>query len=155
MNGSLPIDVADAVVVVLNSPPQPPETGFVQPVTAARGYRPQFDLAQLKTLRVTVVPKGIEISSLGRNSNQHDVSVDVAVQQKVPPPDQGDNSVLDGLMLLVQQIADYLRLRRLTLANGDSGGWIRTENVPIYSPEHLETKQVFTSVLTLTFRVVR
>jgi hypothetical protein len=35
-----------------------------------------------------------------------------------------------------------------------SAMWVKTENLPIYSPEHLETKQVFTSLLTFTFRVV-
>jgi hypothetical protein len=32
---------------------------------------------------------------------------------------------------------------------------VRTENVPVYAPEHLEEYRQFTSVLTLTFRVVR
>jgi hypothetical protein len=149
---SLPIDVADAVVAALNATPQPPATGFGQTFAAARAYRPQFDLAELKTLRVSVVPKAIEITSMGRRSNQNDVSVDVAVQQKVDP---ADSAMLDALMLLVQQVADYLRLRRIDLSDGASAMWVKTENQPIYSPDHLETKQVFTSVLTFTFRVVR
>ena len=53
--------------------------------TAARHYRPQFDLVELKSLRVSVVPKGIAITGLMRSANQHDVSVDVAVQKKVTP----------------------------------------------------------------------
>jgi hypothetical protein len=31
---------------------------------------------------------------------------------------------------------------------------VRCENVPIYSPEHLAEKRVFTAVVTLTYRVV-
>ena len=146
----LPIDIAHAVVTELNTAPVPPETGFSQAFTATRAYRPVFDLAELKTLRVTVVPKGIEILNLSRHANQNDVSVDVAVQKKVNPDDLAE---LDSLMALTEQIGDFFRLRRLTALPGAL--WTKTENVPVYSPEHLEQKQVFTSVLTLTFRVVR
>jgi exodeoxyribonuclease V alpha subunit len=36
-----------------------------------------------------------------------------------------------------------------------SASWLRTENEPVYSPGHLEELRQFTSVLTLTFRVVK
>lgn len=144
---SLITAIADAVVTDLNGAVA---GTFAQTFTAARHYRPQFDLAELKTLRVSVVPKGIAITGLMRSANQHDVSVDVAVQKKVNPADSAE---LDGLMTLVEQIADYFRLRRLT--GMPTALWTKTDNVPVYAPEHLETKQVFTSVLTFTFRVVR
>jgi len=144
---SLITTIADAIVTELNAAPS---GTFAQPFTAARHYRPQFDLAELKTVRVSVVPKGIAITGLMRSANQNDVSVDVAVQKKVT---EGDTAELDGLMLLTEQIADFFRLRRLTAL--PEALWTKTDNVPVYSPEHLETKQVFTSVLTFTFRVVR
>jgi hypothetical protein len=147
--GTMMIDISDAVVAELNGAPA---GTFAQTFTAVRHYRPQFDLAELKTLQVSVVPKAIAITGLMRSANQHDVSVDVAVQKKVTPPPEGA-AELDGLMTLVEQIGDYLRLRRLTALPGAL--WTKTDNVPVYAPEHLEQKQVFTSVLTFTFRVVR
>ncbi|MCL2645434.1 MAG: hypothetical protein FWD61_00345 [Phycisphaerales bacterium] len=143
---SLVICIADAVVAAIKAEPLK--------LDAVRAYRPEFELPELKTLRVSVVPRGIEITSSGRNANQHDVSIDVAVQKKV---DAGDQEELDGLMTVVEKIADCLRLRRLEFSGGSGGAavWVKTENAPIYSPEHLESKQVFTSVLTLTFRTVR
>lgn len=144
---SLITAIADAIVADLNGAAA---GTFAQTFTAARHYRPQFDLAELKTLRVSVVPKGIAITGLMRSANQHDVSVDVAVQKKVNPADSAE---LDGLMTLVEQIADYFRLRRLTAL--PTALWTKTDNVPVYAPEHLEQKQVFTSVLTFTFGVVR
>jgi hypothetical protein len=144
---SLITTIADAVVTELNGAPS---GTFAQAFTAARQYRPQFDLVELKTVRVSVVPKAIGITGLMRNANQHDVSIDVAVQKKVSPTDPAE---LDGLMLLTEQIADFFRLRRLAAL--PEALWTKTDNVPVYSPEHLEQKQVFTSVLTLTFRVVR
>jgi hypothetical protein len=144
LSASLPIDIAEAVVTELNA------GAFSQALNAMRHYRPQFELAELKTLRASVVPKGIVTTSLGRTSNQHDVSVDVAVQKKVDPT---DTPALDALMVLVGEVADFLRLRRLSAL--PTAIWSKTENVPIYSSEHLESKQVFTSLLTFTFRVVR
>lgn len=144
---SLITTIAEAVVTELNGVPA---GTFDQAFTAARHYRPQFDLAELKTLRVSVVPRSIDITGLMRNANQHDVAIDVAVQKKVNPADTAE---LDALMLLTEQIAEFFRLRRL--AGLPEALWTKTDNVPVYSPEHLEQKQVFTSVLTLTFRVVR
>jgi len=143
---SLILSVTDAVVAALKAEPLK--------LDAVRAYRPEFELPELKTVRVSVVPRGIEITGLGRNANQHDVSIDVAVQKKV---DASDQEELDGLMAVVEKIADSLRLRRLEWTGGSGGAavWVKTENSPIYSPEHLESKQVFTSVLTLTFRSVR
>lgn len=145
--GAMLIDITNAVVAELNGVAA---GTFAQTFVAARHYRPQFDLAELKTLRVSVVPKGIAITGLMRSANQHDVSVDVAVQKKVNPADSAE---LDGLMTLVEQIADYFRLRRLTAL--PMALWMKTENLPVYAPEHMEQKQVFTSVLTLTFRAMK
>ena len=142
MEASLIIQVADAVVAELTAA----DLGFVP----QRHYRPQFELAELKDLRVSVVPKGITITSLGRTSNQHDITIDVAVQKKV---DASDTASLDVLMGLVQRTADALRLKRLSAM--PEAAWVKTDNVPIYAPEHLDSKSVFTSVLTVTYRVVQ
>jgi hypothetical protein len=53
-------------------------------------------------------------------------------------------------MALVQEIAEFIRS---TGRFGDAS-WVRTENVPIYSQEHLAELRQFTSVLTLTLRVI-
>jgi hypothetical protein len=137
-------DIADAVVAELNS------QTFSQPFTAVRYYRPVFDLGEMQTLHVSVVPKGVVIERADRSRNQEDYAIDVAVQKKFQ---SGDNAELDALMTLVQEIADFFRMRRL--ASYPDAIWVRTDNVPVYAPEHLEEFRQFTSVLTLTFRVVR
>ena len=138
------IDIADAVVQELNA------GTFSMPLEAKRHYRPIFDLAEMQDLHVTVVPKGLAIERLDRSRNQHDVAIDIAVQKKCQT---ADNAELDPLMALVEEIADFFRLRRLESC--PAAVWIRTENMPIYAPEHLDELRQFTSVLTLTFRVVR
>ena len=137
-------DIADAVVTELNG------HAFSQPFTAARHYRPVFTLEDMSALHVTVVPKGLTIEQLDRSRNQHDVQVDVAVQKKFS---SGDAAELDPLMTLVEEVADFFRLRRL--AAYPNALWMRTENVPVYAPEHMDDLRQFTSVVTLTFRVAR
>ena len=137
-------DIADAVVTELNG------HTFSQALTAVRYYRPVFDLGEMQTLHVSVVPKGVTIERADRSRNQYDFAIDVAVQKKF---ETGDAAELDPLMSLVEEIADFFRLRRLT--SYPDAVWVRTDNVPVYAPEHLEEFRQFTSVLSLTFRVAR
>ena len=71
------IDIADAVVTELNG------ATLSLPLTAERHYRPIFDLKDMKTLHVTVVPKGVEVTPAGRSNNHYDYQIDVAVQKKL------------------------------------------------------------------------
>jgi len=152
-------DIADAVVTELNghtwtnAPPTPPEVEGGDPTpafTAERHYRPRFDLKDMAALHVSVVPKGVTIERADRLRNQEDYAIDVAVQKKFS---SGDAVELDPLMALVEEIARFFRLRRL--AEYPDAVWVRTENVPVYAVEHMDELRQFTSVLTLTFRVVR
>ena len=146
---SIIIDIADAVVEELN------EGTFSAPFEAKRYYRPVFALKDMDTLHVSVVPKAQTIERADRRSNQHALQVDVAVQKRfdgaegAKPPD----AQADALMALVEEIGDFFRLRRLTAC--PAAVWVRTDNVPVYAPEHIEEFGQFTSVLTLTFRMVR
>jgi hypothetical protein len=134
-------DIADAVVTALNG------HTFSQPFTAARAYRPVFDLKDMTDLHVTVVPKGVELTTAGRGLAQSDVQIDIGVQKKLA---SGDNAEIDPLLGLVQEIAEFIRA---TGRFGDAA-WVKTENTPIYSQEHLGELRQFTSVLTLTLRVM-
>ncbi len=137
-------EIADAVAAELNA------GSFSQAFTAERRYRPVFDLPEMGTLHVTVVPQGMTIETAGRGRNQQDYRIDIAIQKKF---ENGDAAELDPLMALVEQIADHFRFRRLE--GLPEAVWVKTENAPIYAAEHMEQNRVFTSVLTLTFRVVR
>jgi hypothetical protein len=82
---------------------------FSQPVTAERAYRAAFDLQEMKDLHVTVVPKGVELTTAGRGIAQSDVQVDIGVQKKLAT---GDDAEIDELMGLVQEIAEFIRATR-------------------------------------------
>ena len=137
-------EIAEAVKDELNA------HDFSQEFEAVRLYQPLFELPEMKTLHVTVVPRGVEMQVSSRSLVQHDYAVDVAVQKKF---DTDEAVERDPLMVLVEEIADFFRLRRLEVVPG--AVWAKTENKPVYSQEHMEQFRQFTSVLTLTFRVLR
>lgn len=138
------VQVADAVVAALNG------ATFSQPVSAVRSYLPQFELAEMDELHVTVVPKAVEIAGASRGSAAYDYKIDVAVQKRFQT---GDAAELDPLLHLVEEIADHFRLKRLEGYPG--AAWTKTEYAALYAPEHMENLRQFTSVVTLTFRVLR
>ena len=143
---ALIIDIADAVVTELNAAP----AGTFDPAfTAARRVLPEFDLAELAELRVTVVPKAVEISGSTRSVGQFDFQVDIGVQKKLGKDLDTETA---GLCGLVDGIAGYLRRR--SLAAAPHAVWVRTQNDPVYAPEHLAEQRAFTSVLTVTYRSV-
>jgi hypothetical protein len=135
------VNIADVLTAALNA------HAFGQAFTAVRRYRPVYELAEMADLHVTVVPKGVALERADRSREQVDVRIDVAVQKKV-----ADDNEIDSLMALVEEIAAFARDLRLEEC---AAVWLRTENEPVYAPEHLAELWVFTSVLTLTFRVVR
>ena len=135
------VDIAEGVKDELNG------GSFSQPFTAQRKYQPVFDLQDMKTLHVTVVPKDIEMQLATRNTSQFDCRVDVAVQKKLA---SGDLAELDELMHLVEEIATFLCRR--VLVSAPQAVWIKTVNEPIYAGEHMEQFRQFTSILTLTYR---
>jgi hypothetical protein len=137
-------DIADAIVAELNG------ATFSQPVTAVRSYLPQYDLTEMQTLHVTVVPKGVVLGSADRSRGQGDYSIDVAVQRKFAA---GDNADLDGLTNLVEEIINHFRGRRLD--SYPDAAWLKTEQTVLYAPEHMAELRQFTSIVTFTYRVLR
>ena len=136
------IALADAIVASLNA------GAFSLPFEAHRGYRPAVGLPDLAAVKVTVIPKSLTISAATRADGFYDCAIDIGVQRKVNADDPAE---LDALMRLVEEIGDHLRGRPLD--GFPAAVWLSLENEPVFVPEHLEKEHVFTSVLTVTYRV--
>ncbi len=136
------LTIADAVVASLNA------ATFDPPVQAERRYQPTFDLSDLVELKVSVVPKTVTITNATRTDGFFDCQIDIGAQKKIA----GDTEI-DGLVNLVEQLADHLRQKRLEGA--PEAAFVSITNEPVFAPEHLDSKRVFTSVLTITYRVRR
>lgn len=139
------VDIADAVAASINA------RTFDPPITAERSHLPIFDLGRVgDAIQVSVVPRSLTVANASRATNVFDASIDVGVQRKVDP---NDPAQIDALLDLVERIGDHLRLKRLgTLPEAQ---WLTSEHDPILAAEHLERLSVFTSVLTLTYRLTR
>ena len=143
------VEIADAVVAALNG------ATLSQPVTAERYYLPEFDLKDMDTLHVSVVPAELDEEIADRARDRAEYKIHVAVQKRVAKQDPPglDQAAIDGLMQLVQEIDDLFRHK--TLAGYEPAAWTKTENKPIFDPKHLKESSQFTSLLVLTFRVTR
>ena len=139
------VGVADAVAAHINA------GTYSRPVIAERMYQPAFTLEDLKDLRVSVVPRTVGISAASRDSSTFECIIDVGVQQKLPAT--GEQAEIDALLDLVEEIADRLRLTRLPGA--PEAAWAGIAHEPVVSSESLEQHRVFTSVLSVTYRVRR
>ncbi|QDU33046.1 hypothetical protein KS4_10870 [Poriferisphaera corsica] len=146
---SLITEIADAVAHELNTANA---STFSQSFTAQRSVLPLFDLEDLKELKVTVVPKSVEINGSTRSVSQYDITVDIGIQRKLSNSSTVDAQV-ESLGMLVDEIAEYLRQRKLTSAA--FAAWVSSTNDPVYAVEHLAEKRVFTSVLTVTYRAMK
>jgi beta-lactam-binding protein with PASTA domain len=144
----LAADIADAVAAELNAAGA---GTFSIPFTAIRRVLPEFELAELKTLAVTVVPKSVEISTQTRSNCFRDISVDIGIQKKLDKAPGLDPDVAT-IGVLADQITNFLRKRTLSAANYVV--WVKTVNDVVYSPEHLAEQRVYTSVLTVLYRMM-
>lgn len=145
---SIATDIADAVAAELNAAPA---GTFSLAFTAVRRVFPEFELNELKNLTVSVVPKSVVVATQTRAMCYKDVSVDIGIQKKLDKSPGLDEDV-SALGIVVDEITDYLRQRTLTSAT--YAVWVNIINEPIYSVEHLAENRVFTSVLTVMYRMM-
>ena len=116
---------------------------FSQSFTAAAKALPEYDLAQLKSLMVSVVPKSAELINLTRAATNLEIEVDIAIQKKVSKDLELD---VEALLTLVSEIVKFVNRKDL-----ENAKFKKVANEPIYSTEHLNDKRLFTSLITVTY----
>lgn len=146
------LQIADAMVAEINA------ASLEQTVEAQRFYVPVYDLQKdLGSLKVSVVPKEIpQVQMMTRHSDDFTYNVDVAVQQKLPATAIALPDIIafcDPLMLLMEQIIDLFRGKPLAAVPGVE--CMGVANPFLYAPDMLDEVRVFTSIATLTFKLVR
>lgn len=147
-------ECADAVAAMLNS------ASLSKPFIALREWLPRFDLADLgDRIKVIVTAgDGYLTTRISRDAWQREPQVRVIVCARVG--DEPYDAEIDGLMAFVEEVRDMLS--HATLPESETWKGQRRmplraatiENEPVLSTETLETMRQFTSVLTVTFRVI-
>jgi hypothetical protein len=119
---------------------------FTMPFEAQCLVLPSFDAADLQMLRVSVVPRMLEIELATRNSCRYTVGIDIGVQRRIENTPEETVETLGGL---VDEIS--LFLRENSLHKFPSAQWHGVINDPLYVAEHLVQKRCFTSVLSVKY----
>jgi len=140
---AIAVSIAEAVVSALNS------HTFSKPFTSERSFVPKFDLKDLKTLKVVVVPRGRVLSIADRSRAQQDYAIDIGVLQKLTGTTAEQ---VDPMIALAEEIADFFRGKRLP--GYPAAAWFKTEHSPLYDVEHLDQLRQFTSVMSVSYRVL-
>jgi hypothetical protein len=138
------IALADAIVTELNA------AVLSVKLRAERHYQPRFDIQELADIHVSVVPASLARTPDSRKADLNEYEIDIAVQKRVEPT---DFKQLDDMAAVVEELADFVR--RTRPADYPEAICTGIRNEPIFSPEHLEQKRTFTSVLIVTYQVRR
>ena len=110
---------------------------YSQSVSAVRYYQPQFELSEMNTLHVSVVPRSMTEKQLSRAITSYDGTVDVGIQKRSGM----DQATLDALTKLVAEIAQRLRTAKLTAL--PEARLMQLVNEPVFAPEHLDELRQF------------
>lgn len=132
---------ADAVVAALSA------ISLGEPFTVSRAYYPVRDRDQLTTLTLTVMPRGIQRSTIGRGGlEQVDYLVDVGVQKKLDGPD--DDAAVAAMALAVESVSGQVSAREY------AGGLTAVETTidSLMSEEHMTAMRVYTGVVSVRLR---
>lgn len=109
---------------------------------------PEYELKDLKEEKVIVAPGGVEIPFETRSSVSEDYDIYVGFLKKIR-----SDSEIRTLMNKVEQIRAEFHPGAGRLSGYSSAICIGVSNVPLYSEEHIRSKNLFLSVIKLTFRV--
>ena len=140
-------DISAAIVKDLNDAPA---GTFSESFTAEMKIVPKYEIEDLKTLRVTVVPRVLDLTNITRTMLQHDFTIDIGIQKKMSSSDQNAEAI--ALYPVVTEIIGYLKKRKLT-----GVAWASQQTVtnnPVVSVTHLDENRVFTSMISIGYTAV-
>lgn len=153
---SLIDDIADLVVLTINS--NPPPAGLV--TTAVLSHSPDVELEKLSTNQpvayvrlspLEVIETGIVGGS--RGNRFIDIPIEVVVAMK---GDHGSNTLIDSLTDIVWQIDKLLfDTRKYNVAGRQQEYfWIRSQIANIYDADALRDAGLAVSAINVTFRTI-
>jgi hypothetical protein len=144
MANTTALNLADAVVDSLKT-----LTYGGSQLSAVRSLFPFYELKDLSNLKITVVPREVEISNFDREASAFDYEIDVSVQKAVESPDAEE---VGTLMDLAETIAKSFR--RKVYANLNNAACFK-QSITLYSSEHIQAPSVFTSIVKLSFKIIK
>jgi hypothetical protein len=123
---------------------------FSLEITVSREYVPRRELASLTSDVLAIVAPGtVLISNLDRGRIVRDAIVQVGLQCAVADLTA---ETVDPLVDLAEEVADYFRA--LKLDSMPAARWWSAEHTQLYLPEHADQFLAFTSIISLTYKIL-
>jgi hypothetical protein len=122
-------------------------------ISAQEAYLPNYDLEQMSSLRVSVIPRDVEISTTSRGAEQHDYSVAIVLAKRT----DGSAEQIRDLLGLVEKICDLVRSDAMPLVQAEPWPgltWWRLQLDPVWSQEHLEERRIFFTAIAVQYRTI-
>ena len=137
---SIVTKIAEAVVSELA------EHEFSQQFEPKMLVLPDFKPVDLEILRVSVVPRTLEIERQTRGSMKYIVTIDIGIQKRIVGTSE---ETVTTMGTLVDEISEFLQT--VDLSQFPAAQLVNIVNDPLYVPEHLQQKQSFTSILVVKY----
>ena len=127
----------------------PPVDGRPAGLTVSVTPLPGVELDKLTAVpRVSVVPKSVQPQHMTRSGRADNITIDIGVQAKITGNPETD---VPKLCRLVRTLLDFMWGR--ALAHAPEAAFMDAGIDPVYAPEHLQQLRVFTSVVSVTYKV--
>jgi hypothetical protein len=137
---SIVTQIAQAVVTELKNN----VANFSIPFEPEMLVLPSFEAADLQTLRVSVVPRTLEMECVSRGSSKYTIGIDIGFQRRMEGTPE---ETVAKIGHLVDEVTQFLK--ETTLSHFPAAQWLGVLNDPVYVPEHLQQKRTFTSILNV------
>lgn len=123
-------------------------------ISAQQAYLPQYDNEQMTSLRVSVLPREVEIEKTGRGAEQHDYTIAIVLAKRT----DGSTAQVDDLLGLVEKICDLLRSDAMPQVEAApwpaEAKWWALGLEPVWSQEHLEERRIFFTAINVQYRAI-
>jgi hypothetical protein len=144
---AIEILVADALAASLTAASY---AGAYTSISAARAYTPEFEGADMDTLKVCVIPGSVEITQVTRDSDLFEFEVHVTIAKRY-----ANTADLDALVDLRTQIADRIRSNSLPSASPampTGTNWFGIANNVTFDRDTLMNQSIFLADIAVTYR---
>lgn len=144
---AIEILVADALAASLTAASY---TGAYTAITATRAYVPEYEGADMDTLKVSVIPGNVEITQVTHGADLFEFEVHVMLAKRF-----SSTSELDALVDLRSQIADRIRSNALPAANPAmpaGAQWYGIANNVTFDRDTLMNQSIFLADIAVTYR---
>lgn len=123
-------------------------------LVAQKAYLPYYDNDQMTALRVSVLPREVEVSLKNRGAEQHVYTLSVVIAKRT----DGSVEQVDALLGLVEKVCDLIRSDAMPQVAAHpwptGAGWWSISLDPVWSQEHLEERRIFFTAINVQYMAV-